>query len=81
MNKKIFLILVFSLATLYTVYNIYDTYALLETDEIVSNDINPNLGIIICAFSELFPIFFDIFLKKFLKNLVESKKGCTFASA
>ena len=39
MNRKIFLILVFSLATLYTVYNIYDTYALLETDEIVSNDI------------------------------------------
>ncbi len=40
MNKKIFLILIMSLAVLFTVYNIYDTYALLETDEIVSNDIN-----------------------------------------
>ncbi len=39
MNKKIFLILIMSLAVLFTVYNIYDTYALLETDEIVSNDI------------------------------------------
>lgn len=40
MNKKIFLVLIMSLAVLFTVYNIYDTYALLETDEIVSNDIN-----------------------------------------
>lgn len=40
MNKKIFLILIMSLAVLFTVYNIYDTYALLETDEMVSNDIN-----------------------------------------
>ena len=40
MNKKIFLILIMSLAVLFTVYIIYDTYALLETDEIVSNDIN-----------------------------------------
>lgn len=37
---KILLILVFSLAILYTIYSIYDTYALLETNISVVNDLN-----------------------------------------
>ncbi len=40
MNKKIVLIFVFTLVISLAVYNIYDTYALLETDKTISNDIN-----------------------------------------
>lgn len=40
-NKiKVFFVLLFSLAILYTIYSIYDTYALLETNVSVVNDFN-----------------------------------------
>ncbi len=35
----------------------YSTFSFTSYSTIVSNDINPNLGIIICAFSELFPAY------------------------